>query len=301
MKTLVSGSRGLIGSFLVPFLESQGHEVNALIRSSSEARPGDVVWHSPPGAIELGAIDGFDAVIHLAGENLLGRWTPEKKARIIESRADGTRLLAESLARLPHPPKVMISASATGYYGDRGDEVLTEDSSSGSGFLSEVCRQWEAATEPASLAGIRVANTRFGVVLTPHGGALEKMLQPVRLGLGGKIGSGRQYVSWITIDDLTSAVAYVLDHEEMSGPINLVAPNPVTNAELTRAIGRALSKPAILTVPTFVIKLAYGEMGDETILASARVMPEKLLATEFRFAYPDIDSALRHVLRNFLS
>lgn len=297
MRILISGSRGLIGSHLVPYLESAGHEVHAMVRSASDAKPGDVLWGPTSGTIDSAAMSGFDAVIHLAGENVVGRWTPEKKDVILRSRSEGTRLVAGTLAKLPNPPKVMISASASGFYGDRGDEILTEDSPSGSGFLPRVCREWEEATEPAREVGIRVANTRFGIVLTPHGGALEKMAAPFRLGLGGKIGSGKQYMSWIAIDDLEAGIAHILTHDDISGPINFVSPNPVTNAQFTTALAEALGRPAVLSIPEFGLRLAYGLMAEEALLASQRITPEKLLRTGFQFAYPDLKSALNHLLR----
>ena len=296
MRILMSGATGLIGSYLVPSLEKAAHGVSRLTRSP-EPGSGDVGWDVNAGTIDSAALEGFDAVIHLAGENLFGRWTPEKKARIVESRENGTRLISESLAKLSSMPKVLVSASAIGYYGDRGDEMLEEDSSPGGSFLSEVCVKWEDATRPAADAGIRVVNTRFGIVLTPKGGALEKMMTPFRLGLGGRIGSGRQYMSWIAIDDLCSAVQHVIAHEEISGPVNFVSPNPVTNKDFTRALAGALSKPAIFSVPVVALKAVYGEMADDTLLASQRVMPGKLTKSGFEFAYTSIDDALLHIAK----
>ena len=252
MKILVSGTTGLIGTALVPFLTTGGHSVVRLIRS--QPRPGQaaVHWDTAAGSIDSSALEGLDAVVHLAGENIAARrWTPAQKARIRDSRVQGTRLLAQSLARLQQPPKVMVCASAIGFYGDRGTEVLTEESAPGSGFLTDTCLAWGAAAQPASGKGVRVVNLRLGVVLSPGGGALAKMLFPFRLGVGGKIGSGRQYMSWIGIDDVVGVIHYALTTDELRGPINAVAPNPVTNREFTKTMGRVLSRPTIFPMPAF--------------------------------------------------
>ncbi len=295
MRILVTGSSGLIGSSLVPFLTTGGHGVTRLVRSQ---KSGDepVLWDPEAGTLDVARLEGLDAVVHLAGENIAERWTAEKKSKIRDSRVNGTRLLAESLARLGEPPKVFVCASAIGYYGDRGDEILREESPSGSGFLAEVCRQWEAAAQPAAEKGIRVANLRIGVVLSLAGGALAKMLPPFRMGAGGTIGSGRQYMSWIALDDVIGAIYHALTHETLRGSVNAVAPNPVTNREFTQTLGRVLSRPTLLPMPAFAARLAFGEMADELLLASTRVEPARLLATGFVFGYPELEGALRHVL-----
>jgi uncharacterized protein (TIGR01777 family) len=297
MKVLVAGSRGLIGSALVRFLVEGGHLVTRLVRGP--ARPGgtEIPWGPTEGKLDPGMLEGHDAVVHLAGENLTaGRWTPERKARIFNSRVRGTRLLAETLAGLAPPPKVMVCASAIGYYGDRGEEVLTEESSLGRGFLAELCREWEAASVPAAEKGVRVVRLRTGIVLSPAGGALKKMLLPFRLGLGGRLGSGQQYMSWIALDDVLAVILRALTDDSLAGPVNAVAPNAVTNREFTRTLGRVLMRPTIFPVPAFALRTIFGEMADETLLASNRVQPAKLLTHGFAFNYPELEGALRHVL-----
>ncbi len=289
MKILVSGSSGLIGSALVPFLTAAGHEVTRLTRAKSGAA--GVGWD-----LDATRLEDFDAVVHLAGENIAGRWTTEKKRRIRESRVEGTRLLCEALARTANPPRVMVCASAIGYYGTRGEEMLTEESALGKGFLAEVCRDWEGATTPASKRGIRVVNLRFGVVLSPKGGALAKMLLPFRLGAGGIVGNGRQYWSWIALDDVVGAIHHALVTEKLLGPVNAVAPNPVTNREFTKTLGKVLRRPTLFPMPAVAARLALGEMADAALLASARVMPTKLIATDYGFRFPDLQGALRHLL-----
>ena len=237
------------------------------------------------------------AVVHLAGENIAaGRWTPARKAEIRRSRVDGTRNLCEVLARLPHPPKVLVSASAIGLYGDRGAEILTEESAAGTGFLAEVCREWEAAAAPAARVGIRVVNLRFGMVLSPTGGALKKMLLPFKLGMGGRIGSGEQFTSWIALDDVIGAIHHVLCEESVRGAVNAVAPEPASNADFTRTLARVLRRPTLLPLPAFAARLALGEMADALLLGGARVMPARLQASGYRFRFPDLESALRHLL-----
>jgi uncharacterized protein (TIGR01777 family) len=240
-----------------------------------------------------------DAVVHLAGENIAaGRWTERQKARIRDSRVKGTRLLCDLLARYSPPPKALVCASAVGYYGDRGDEILKEESAPGSDFLFDVCREWEAATQTAVERGIRVVNLRIGVVLSPLGGALAKMLTPFKLGAGGVIGSGRQYMSWIALDDVVRAFHFALTNQSLLGPVNAVAPNPVTNRDFTRTLGRVLSRPTVFPMPAFAARLAFGEMADALLLASTRVEPARLLAGSFIFRYPDLEGALRHLLRD---
>jgi len=295
MKILVTGSTGLVGSALVPSLKAQGHEVIRLVRSTPTA--GEVYWNPEKGTLKAEQIEGVDAVVHLAGESIAeGRWTEEKKKRIRESRVQGTTLLSETLARLERKPRVLVSASAVGFYGSRGDESLNEQSASGDDFLAEVCRQWELSTQAAAQSGVRVVNLRFGVILSREGGALAKMLTPYKLGLGGKLGSGEQYMSWIALDDAVGAIVHALENDSVRGPVNVVAPSPATNYEFTKALGHALSRPTIFPLPAFAARLMFGEMADATLLASQRVEPTRLKETGFIFKYPELEGALRHVL-----
>jgi uncharacterized protein (TIGR01777 family) len=291
----ISGASGLVGKPLCARLEAHGWSVRRLVRGAS-AGPDDIAWDPARGTLDAAGLEGLDAVVHLAGENLsAGRWTPERKAAIRRSRVDGTELLARTLAGLRRPPRVLISASAIGWYGDRGDEPLGEDAAPGSGFLAEVCTAWEAATEPARAAGIRVVLLRTGVVLAGDGGALPRMLAPFRLFAGGKVGSGRQWVSWIAHEDVLGAIEHLLHAEGVAGPVNLVAPGLATNAELTRTLGHVLRRPAWLRVPSFALRAAFGEMST-LLLASARVEPRKLLASGFRFRHETLESAVRAAL-----
>jgi uncharacterized protein len=297
MHVAVTGSRGLVGSALIPFLATGGHRVTRLVRGEP-AGPDEVGWDPARGLADPSRLDGVDAVVHLAGENIAaGRWTPARKAEIRRSRVEGTRRLSEELARLVRPPKILISASAVGFYGDRGSEILTEDSQPGNGFLFEICQAWEAATGPASQAGIRVVNLRFGMVLSPAGGALQKMLPPFKLGLGGRIGSGAQFMSWIAIDDAVGAIHQALSTESLRGPVNAAAPTPVTNAEFTRTLARALRRPAFMPVPSFAARMAFGEMADALLLASARVIPVRLRESGYHFRFPELEGALRYLLQ----
>ncbi|HYG82213.1 MAG TPA: TIGR01777 family oxidoreductase [Pyrinomonadaceae bacterium] len=297
MKIVVTGASGLVGSRLVPSLEAKGHEVLRLVRNAP-AGPREVRWDPSKGTVDAAALEGVDAAVHLAGENLAeGRWTEEKKRRIRESRVKGTKLISETLAGLARKPEVLVSASAVGFYGDRGAEVLTEESAPGDDFLADVCREWERATAAAEGAGIRVVHTRFGVILSGEGGALKKMLFPFRMGVGGKLGSGRQYVSWVAIDDAVGAIEYALENKRLRGPVNVVAPQPVTNYEFTKALGGALSRPTIFPVPVFALRLLFGEMADATLLASQRADPSRLKESGYVFKHPDITGALRHVLK----
>jgi uncharacterized protein (TIGR01777 family) len=301
MKIIVTGSTGLIGTALVRSFLARGDQVTRVVRRTSQIKGADgaalVQWDPAAGKIDARGLEGHDAAVHLAGENIAeGRWTESKKARIRDSRVQGTRLFAEALAGLSARPRTLISASATGYYGDRGDEILREDSAPGNDFLADVCRQWEAAADAARQSGIRVVHPRFGIVLSAEGGALAKMLMPFRLGVGGRIGDGKQYMSWIALDDVIEAIHHMLATETLTGPVNTVAPNPVTNAEFTRTLGRVLERPTLFHVPVFGLRLAFGEMADAALLSSARVEPARLLATNFKFAYPTLESALRHVL-----
>jgi len=254
-------------------------------------------WDPESGALDSSALAGVDAVVHLAGESVAGgRWTEAKKRRIRSSRVDGTRGLAASLARLERPPRVLVSASAVGYYGDRGAELLREGSAPGTGFLAEVCQEWETATEPAARARIRVVRLRIGMVVSRRGGALAAMLTPFRLGAGGPVGGGAQWVSWIAIDDLVAAILHALDTASLAGAVNAVAPEPVQNRELARTLGRVLGRPALLPLPAFAARLLLGQMADELLLASARVEPARLQATGFAFRHPTLEDALRHEL-----
>ncbi len=298
MKILLTGSHGLIGSALAPALTAQGHRIVRLVRVPSTPSPGDAAWDPATGQIaDRAPLEGVDAVIHLAGENVAaGRWTPARKARIRDSRVQGTRLLAETLTHLSRPPAVLLCASAVGYYGDRGDEILREGSPPGTGFLAEVTRDWEAAAEPARRAGIRVVHFRIGAVLSRAGGLLPRVLPIFRLGLGGPLGSGRQYMSWIAIDDLVNAVLHLLARDGLTGPVNMVAPAPVTNREFTQTLGRVLSRPTPFPVPPIALRVLFGEMADDALMSSARVEPAKLLESRFTFRFPDLEQALRALL-----
>ena len=294
MRILITGASGLIGSALLAALRRDAHEVIALVRRPS-ANPSEVQWN--PAAVDAKPFEGADAVVHLAGENIAsGRWTAERKKAIQASRVDGTRNLSESIAAASRKPKVLISASAIGYYGDRGDEVLPETAASGSGFLAEVSRGWEAATDAAARAGVRVVSPRIGVVLDGKGGALAKMALPFKFGAGGRVGTGKQWMSWIALDDLVRLLIFAMTTDALRGPMNAVAPQSVTNREFTRALARVLHRPAIFPAPAFALRLAMGQMADELLLASQRVEPKVAMEAGFRFQYPQIESALRHVL-----
>jgi len=259
--------------------------------------PDEIYWDPPSETLDIQAIEGVDAVVHLAGENIAaGRWTTERKRRIRESRIKGTRFLAQSLSRLFDPPKVFVSVSAIGYYGNRGDDTLDEDSDPGTGFLADLCNEWEAATAPASIRGIRVVIPRIGLLLSREGGALGRMLPVFRLGMGGRIGSGRQYMSWIAMDDLIKILDFTICNGSLHGPLNVVSPNPVTNREFTMILGKVLSKPAPFALPALAARLALGEMADKLLLASARVSPLRLKESGFKFQFPELEGALRHML-----
>jgi uncharacterized protein (TIGR01777 family) len=293
-RVLISGASGAIGSAIVSALTAHEWKVVRLTRSAPRG-PDELQW-DPLRPVRPQTVSGFEAVVHLAGESIVGRWTGAKKARILESRVQGTRHLAEALAEAPVKAKVLICASAIGFYGDRGEETLREDSSPGAGFLPEVCQQWEGAAQPAEEAGIRTAHLRFGLVLTAQGGALPKMLTPFKLGLGGNVGNGRQWWSWIHIQDIGGVVMHVLN-SELSGVFNLVAPNPVRNAEFTKTLAAVLGRPAIFPVPAFAARLAFGQMADELLLSSQRVEPAKLLAAGYQFRFRELKSALEEILK----
>jgi uncharacterized protein len=297
MKILITGSSGLIGSALIPLLREQGHKVVRLVRRATALGEDAAVWDPEAGKLETGALEAVEGVVHLAGENIgASRWTDERKERMRGSRIRSTQLLSESLAQLTVPPRVLVSASAVGFYGSRGDESPTEESAAGSGYLSQVCQEWEAATEPVRQRGIRVVNLRIGMVLSAKGGALPAMLPAFRVGVGGKLGDGRQFVSWITIDDLTRAISHILTTDSLSGPLNAVSPNPVRNVEMTKALGKVLRRPTFLSMPASVVRLIFGEMAEALLLSGQRVVPGKLLASGFTFQFPDFEGALRHLL-----
>jgi uncharacterized protein len=290
----VTGASGLIGSSLIPFLTTGGHRVSRLVRGTP--KEGEIRWDPTGGGVDLSG-PAPDAVVHLAGENIAGGpWTVRRKRRILESRTAGTRSLAESLARLENPPKVLVAASAMGYYGNREDESVSERSPAGTGFLAEVATAWEAATAAAHQAGIRVVNLRIGIVLSAAGGLLGKTLLPFKLGLGGRIGSGRQWMSWISIDDVLGAICHALFTDTLVGPVNAVAPNPVTNAGFTRALGRVLHRPTPFPIPGTILRLSLGQMAEELLLGGQRVVPTRLQETRYGFRHPELEGALRHVL-----
>ena len=294
----ISGASGLVGSALASRLARSGHRVVRLVRRRRAVGPDEVSWDPASRTIDADRLSGVDAVVHLAGENIAsGRWSSAKMKRIRDSRVEGTRLIAETLAGLSRPPATLINASAVGYYGNREDETIVEGSSPGSGFLAETCIAWESATEPAALSGLRVVLLRIGVVLSPEGGALRRMLPVFRLGLGGRLGHGRQFVSWIALEDLVEVIARLLSDAAVDGPVNAVAPVPVRNREFTRILGAVLRRPAVLPVPAPLIRLALGRMGRELLLQGARVFPAKLEQAGFEFRHGELTSALRTQLR----
>jgi uncharacterized protein (TIGR01777 family) len=296
MRVLVTGSHGLIGSALGAALQRQGHQVVPLVRGS--AGPGEIAWDPDAGTFDAGALDKVEAAVHLAGAPIAEkRWSSEQKRRILDSRVVATDLLARRLAESAAPPSVLVSGSAIGIYGDGGDKILDESSPAGTGFLAEVCCQWEAATAPASDAGIRVVHARTGIVLSPAGGALKKQLPLFKVGMGGRLGSGEQYQSWISLDDEVGAIIHALETATLSGPVNLTAPKPVTNAEFTHTLGSVLSRPTKVTAPKFGLSAVLGrEMVEEMLLAGQRVVPKKLLDSGYQFHYPELEPALRAML-----
>jgi len=293
MKVAIAGGGGLVGSALIPMLKHLGAQITRLVRSKPDA--GEIEWHPNQDEVSRGSLERFDVIINLAGESIAaGRWTDDQKRKIRDSRVNGTHLLSEAIARLAHKPRVFLCASATGIYGDRDDEPLDEQSESGGGFLAGVCREWEKACEPALKAGVRVVNLRFGPILSREGGMLAKLLTPFKMGMGGKVGSGRQYISWVAIEDAIQAIKLAIEDVTINGPLNVVSPNPVTNEEFTKTLGHILNRPTALAMPAFAARLAFGEMADEMLLASQRVLPKKLAQIGYQFTYPDIDRALRH-------
>lgn len=296
LRVAVTGSTGLIGDALVHFLRSGGHEVRR-VRRGGDGEPGSIRWDIEAGTMEREGLEGLDAVIHLAGEPIAGlRWTEQKKNKILRSRVEGTRLLAETLAELKHPPRTLVSASGVDYYGDSGSEVVTEESPAGKGFLSEVCRRWEKATQTARAMGIRTVHLRTGMVLSPAGGALATMLPAFRMGLGGRLGSGRQYMSWIDLDDHLGVILHTLRTPELRGPVNSTAPNPVPSASFVDILGRVLGRPTVIPLPSLAVKALMGQMGTELLLAGTRAVPERALGTGARFLLPDLEDSLRHQL-----
>jgi uncharacterized protein len=297
LNILITGATGLIGSALTSYFVKNQHRVIRLVRRIS-AGTDEITWNPSSGILDKSALEGLDAVVHLAGANIAaGRWTAEKKRRIRESRIAGTRLLSQSLAHLFDPPKVFVSVSAIGYYGNRGEEELNEASGMGKGFLPELCREWEMATAPAAMRQIRTVIPRIGMVLSAAGGALALMLPLFRLGMGGRIGSGRQYVSWITIDDLVRIIFHTIGCETLQGPVNAVSPNPATNREFSKTLGHILSRPAAFALPAFAARLAFGQMADEVLLSGAKVSPARLIQSGFKFSFPQLEGALRHILQ----
>jgi len=296
LRVLVSGSSGLIGSRLVTELTKAGHEVVRLVRSRENARANAVYWNPETGDIDLKALDKLEAVVHLAGENIAkGRWTAKLRQRIKDSRVNGTTLLCEALAATASPAHTFILGAATGYYGNRSDELMREDSPAGEGFLAEVCQEWEDAVKPIQ-DRTRVVRIRTGVVLSVRGGALTRMLPQFKLGLGGKLGSGRQYMSWITLDDLVNVMLFALNNDVVTGAVNGVAPGPVMNFRFTKTMGKILNRPTFFAVPAFVLRLLLGDMADEMLLSSLRVHPAKLEKYGFTFKHPDLDTALSDLL-----
>ena len=296
MRVAITGSTGLIGAALVERLRGEGNTVSRLVRSRGKAAPGDVMWDPGAGTIDAAALEGVDAVVHRAGENVGTRWTEQKKRQIMESRVNGTRLIAQAVAGLQRRPRVLVQASATGIYGDRGDEALDESSPPGTGFLADVGRQWEAASAPAEQAGIRVVKLRFGVVMSRKGGALQRLLLPFQMGVGGPIGSGRQWMPWLSLADAVEIVLAAIRDDRLRGPVNAIA-GSVRNADFTTALGRAVNRPALIPVPGFGLRLVFGEMADEALLAGQRAEPRRLREIGFAYRHPTLDDALRAALR----
>lgn len=298
MNILMTGSSGLIGSALVASLKAEGHKITRLLSpGSSGGGPDTHRWDPMSGGVDAIELEGHDAVVHLAGENIAkGRWTASKKRAIQDSRVLGTKGLCDALAKHLNPAKILISASAIGIYGNRGDETLTERSDLGTGFLAETAKLWEAAVEPARKKGMRIVHLRFGVVLSPKGGALKAMLLPFKMGLGGMVGDGKQYMSWVALDDAVEVIKKALEDEIYSGPYNVVSPNPVTNADFTKTLGKVLGRPTFAKMPGFGAKVLFGEMGDALLLGSQRVIPKRLKECWYEFKYPDLEPALRHLL-----
>jgi uncharacterized protein (TIGR01777 family) len=302
MKILISGASGLVGRALAGVLRAQGHQVARLVRPGSTASADDISWDPSAATVDVAAMEGADAVVHLSGASVAGgRWTPARKASLRSSRIDTTRVLVDALASLRQKPRVFVCASAIGCYGDRGDEILTESSAIGTDFLSLVVREWEAEAARAEVSGIRTVELRFGVILSAEGGALAAMLRPFKFGMGGRLGSGKQWMSWISLEDAVGVVCSAITDVQLTGPLNVVAPNPLRNAEFTRITAAVLHRPAIFAAPAFALRIALGEMADGLLLASLRVMPERLLATGYQFRSPEFELALRALLDRQIS
>ena len=297
MKILISGASGLVGKALVRSLEADGHSVARLVRPGGARAAGDIAWDPGSALVDVEALEGFDAAVHLSGANIAqGRWTEARKAELRSSRVDTTRVLVDALAKLKRKPRALVCASAVGYYGDRGDEILTETSSYGTDFVGLLVRDWEAEAVRAETSGIRVVRLRFGVVLSSQGGALPLMLLPFKFGVGGRLGSGRQWQSWVAFEDAIGITRRAIADESLSGAINVTAPNPLRNVDFTRIVARVLHRPAVFPVPEFAMRIVLGEMADALVLASERVVPERLLQAGYRFQYPEFEAALRVVV-----
>lgn len=297
MKILIAGASGLVGQELIPYLTKMGHQVKKLVRDSTLLREGEFLWNPENHQVDLSAFEGCDAVINLAGENISsGRWNESKKKSILSSRINATNTLVNAILQLQKAPKIFINASAIGYYGNRGDEILDEASRPGEDFLAHVCIEWEQAASPLLQKNTRVIYTRFGIILSAKAGALNKMLIPFKLGLGGVMGSGDQYMSWIAIDDVVRIIDHILQTESLEGPLNVVSPNPVTNKTYTKTLGKVLARPTLLPLPAFVARLVFGEMADALLLSSQRVSDKKLKSSGFQFLYPDLEKALVNLI-----
>lgn len=299
MKVLISGGSGLVGSALTQSLRADGHSVFHFVRPGRTPAPGDVRWDPSQATVDVPALEGYDAIVHLSGASISGgRWTEQRKKELRSSRVDSTRVLVDSLERLKQPPRVFVCASAIGYYGSRGDELLTESSGCGNDFLALLCRAWEGEAARAAARGVRTVMARFGVVLATQGGALPRMLTPFKLGVGGRLGSGKQWMSWVALEDVVQILRTAIADQKMQGPVNLVAPQPVQNAEFTRVLAKVLHRPAIFPAPAIALRLVLGQMADGLLLASQRVQPEKLTASGYMFHHESLQPALQAILAN---
>jgi uncharacterized protein len=297
MKVLISGGSGVVGSALTNSLRADGTSVSHFVRPGRQALPGDVLWDPSRATVDVPAMEGYDAIVHLSGANIAGgRWTDQRKALLRSSRVDSTRVLVDSLSHLKKPPRVFVCASAVGFYGDRGDELLTESSGYGNDFLSILCRAWEGEAARASANGTRTVMTRFGIILATQGGALPRMLTPFKLGLGGRLGSGKQWMSWVALEDVVRILRAAIADETIHGPVNVVAPHPVQNSEFTQALAGVLHRPAIFPAPAFALRLALGQMADALLLSSQRVQPEKLAKLNYQFRFETLQPALQAIL-----
>lgn len=296
MKVVIAGATGLVGTELTNQLIQAGHQVKKLVRREART-PHEIAWNPEEQRLSVADLEGTEVVINLAGENISeGRWTAAKKKSILESRLQSTSTLTNAVLTMQHPPSTFINASAIGYYGNRGDELLTEKSLCGQGFLAHVCKEWEKAAEPLTHKKVRLVYTRFGVILSPHGGALKKMLTPFKLGLGGVVGSGKQFMSWIALEDVVGSLIHLMHDMSLHGPVNVVSSQPVTNAEFTKTLGNVLSRPTIFSVPTYMARFVFGEMADELLLSSQRVSNQKLLESGYSFKQPNLEHYFRNAL-----